>query len=80
MLITELEAKATKQKDVMATIEHLRSRYRPDRADGNPNRERRLVLACWRCNNDMNKLEQAQVPLNEKRRRAGQAERYGLVA
>jgi hypothetical protein len=33
-----------------ATIDHLLPRGHPQRLDGNPNRERRRVLACRRCN------------------------------
>lgn len=35
----------------MATIDHLYPRGHPKRLDGNPNCERRRLLACRRCNN-----------------------------
>ena len=54
-----------------ATIEHLRSRYNPRRMEPNRGNDRRLVLACWKCNNGQNRVEQAQVPLAELHRRSG---------
>lgn len=42
----------------LATIEHLDSRYSPER--GQHAGEFRKVLACWKCNNDKNREEQAR--------------------
>lgn len=47
-------------RDRLATIEHLDSRYNPDR--GKSENEERTTLACWRCNNDRNKIEQELMP------------------
>lgn len=41
----------------LATIEHLRSRFREDRYEPNHTNEQRLVLACLECNNLRSKLE-----------------------
>ena len=53
--------------DNWATIEHLDSRYNPERGNGTGER---TVLCCWRCNNDRNKAEQQRVPIDELQRRA----------
>ena len=49
-----------RNRDRMATIEHLDSRYNPNR--GKSDNEERTTLACWRCNNDRNKIEQESIP------------------
>ncbi len=58
-----------------ATIDHLRSRYHPDRQELNPNHEIRQVMACWKCNNERNTLEEAAVPIEELHRRSGQLDK-----
>lgn len=49
-----------RNRDRTATIEHLDSRYNPNR--GKSENEERTTLACWRCNNDRNKIEQESIP------------------
>lgn len=58
-------------RDDEATIDHLRSRFDPTRQEPNLNHEFRRVLACWRCNNERSRAEQAQRPLEELHRRSG---------
>src|ERR1035437_7039786 len=41
----------------LATVEHLRSKFRDDRYAPNHNNEQRLVLACLECNSLRAKLE-----------------------
>lgn len=59
-LLKSSEGVAQPEKDRLATIEHLDSRYKSDR--GTHNGER-TTLACWRCNNDRNKVEQEAIPI-----------------
>lgn len=42
--------------DNRATIDHLFERDNPARANGKGGKERRKVLACFRCNNDRSSL------------------------
>ena len=61
-------------KNTKATIEHLDSRYNPMRGayQGMSGKiAERCTLACWKCNNDRNKVEQEQVPIEELRKRSG---------
>ena len=55
-----------RNRDRLATIEHLDSRYNPNRGNRGKNEngenEERTTLACWRCNNDRNKVEQESIP------------------
>lgn len=44
-----------------ATIDHLRPRHHPDRLIP-ANGEIRRVLSCWKCNNDRDAYERAQLP------------------
>jgi len=53
-----------------ATRDHLRDRFSPDRRERCAPGERRIVLACWQCNNDRAKASQAEQPLEELRRRS----------
>ena len=55
--------------DNAVTLEHLDSRYNPMR--GRRRGERRIVIACHKCNQKWNSIEQATVPLPELHRRAG---------
>lgn len=55
-------------KEVMATIEHLDSRYNPLR--GTYRNQERTTLACWKCNNDRNRKEQASVDIEVLHRRS----------
>lgn len=55
----------------VATLDHLRSRWHPQRAEPNPMREERTVLSCWKCNNDRNTEEQLALPKEERWRRSG---------
>lgn len=50
-----------------ATIEHLDSRYSPER--GKMAGER-TTLACWKCNNTRNCHEQRRVPIEVRRERS----------
>jgi 5-methylcytosine-specific restriction endonuclease McrA len=59
-----------KAKSNEATIEHLRSRYHKDRREPAGKNERRLVLACYKCNHEKNEEEQKSVPIEERRRRS----------
>lgn len=54
-----------------ATIDHLDSRWSPER--GRHNGESRHVLACWDCNGRRNTAEQASIPRAELWRRSGRA-------
>lgn len=49
-----------------ATIEHMRSRLHVHRNDGNPNREQRWTLACWKCNHDRGRAEVLAIPIEER--------------
>jgi hypothetical protein len=70
ILIPEgVELKIGKQHPKMATIDHLYSRYDPERKerfDGEP----QTVLACHACNDRRNEEEQAAVPVEERTKRA----------
>lgn len=54
--------------DNLATFEHLDSRLSPER--GRHPGERRVVLACLRCNNERAHAEERALPLAELQRRA----------
>jgi len=56
-------------RDNLATIEHLDSKYNLMR--GKFKNTERTVLCCWRCNNDRNKCEQQNVPIDELHQRSG---------
>ena len=53
-----------------ATIDHLFSRYNPDRQTPNLKNEKRLVLACWQCNQNRGKEESAAQPIEELHKRS----------
>ena len=58
------------------TLDHLDDRYSPER--GKSRGERRIVMACWKCNNERNIARQAALPkavLHEKCGRAPRSER-----
>lgn len=44
--------------DNLATLDHLRSRLKPDRQIPNNTNEERTVLSCWLCNNLRGRLDQ----------------------
>lgn len=52
-----------------ATFEHLRDRFHPGRTEP-ANGERRIVLACWRCNGERARKSEKE-NLAEQRRRSG---------
>lgn len=58
-----------------ATIDHLRSRYDPKRQEPVTAGEIRLVLACWRCNNERCQQEQNQIGKEELNRRSQEGKR-----
>lgn len=45
-------------KDNLATLDHLRSRLKPNRQEPNTTNEERTVLSCWKCNNIRGRLDQ----------------------
>jgi hypothetical protein len=53
----------------MATIDHLRSKFNPERWERNTSNEVRTVLACFSCNNKRASKENASRPIEELRRR-----------
>lgn len=63
---------------LLATIDHLRDRYDPKRWDGNPNDEKRWVLACWECNHKRGCERTLAVPI-EERRLASRAYPRGVI-
>ena len=69
--LTKLPKKGpSKLPEDMATIEHLRSRLHPNRQEAPQNGEKRIDIACRKCNNEQGAIEQAEVPLEELRRRS----------
>lgn len=54
----------------LATLDHLRDRFHPGRREPAQNNERRIVLACWGCNNQRGRESQQQQPIEELRRRS----------
>lgn len=60
--------KKGKPPENAATIDHLRSRYHPGRQEP-ANGEKRLVLSCWRCNQERNRQEEIQLGNEELTRR-----------
>jgi hypothetical protein len=51
-----------------ATLEHLDDKWSEER--GKHSGEYRVVLACWKCNNQRNTNRELNVPIEERRRRA----------
>src|SRR5581483_5269956 len=49
----------------LATIDHLRDRYHPERQVAPVNREQRWVLACWQCNTDRGNQRTKERPIEE---------------
>lgn len=66
-----LQRRGTPPKD-MATFEHLDSKLNPER--GQHPGERRVVLACFACNQERGTEEVAALPLAEKHRRSGRSQ------
>ena len=66
-LLKSGEGIAQPEKDRLATIEHLDSRYNSGR--GTHNGER-TTLACWKCNNKRNQIEQELIPIDVKHERS----------
>jgi hypothetical protein len=64
----------------LATRDHLRSRLDPAR--WNPPEgeylERRIVLACWKCNAERCRNEQLAIPIEERRRLSSRHPRHGI--
>ncbi len=57
----------------LATFEHLDDRLSPER--GKHPGERRVVLACWECNNQRAYVTQRMTPIEEIRRRCSRPAR-----
>ncbi len=53
----------------LATIQHYDSRYSKQRGSGG-GWDWRTTLYCWECNDRDSRLEQASVPVEERRRRS----------
>lgn len=68
--------------DNEATIEHLRFRLDPTRQEPNPNNHPRTVLACRRCNNEHNRMEEmlAGKTLLQQQSQSQPADKEKLVA
>ncbi len=49
----------------LATIEHLRDRYHPERQIDPVNHEQRWALACWKCNTERGNQRTAERPIEE---------------
>jgi hypothetical protein len=56
--------------DNLATVEHLNSKLSERRNTPNHNGERRVVLACRKCNHSRGAKEYNQLPLEERRKRS----------
>jgi hypothetical protein len=57
--------------ETMATLDHLRPRHHPSRHEPARNGERRIVLACWKCNSTRDHAEmKSRWTLDELRARA----------
>lgn len=54
-----------------ATRDHLRDRFNPARSEPIQRGEIRIVLACWKCNNERGIAGQSGQSIMELRRRAG---------
>lgn len=84
--VTILGVRGSRLNPLAATIEHLRSRYRPERQEPPRQNEPRYVLSCWGCNQAANHVEQVAVPLEEKQKRSraprhadDETSRYGIT-
>lgn len=64
--------------DNAATVDHLFSRWHPDRQRPNDGRKR-YVLACRKCNNERGAAEERAAGIEELRRRAKTLKRGGDV-
>lgn len=53
----------------LATVEHRDDRFSPER--GKHEGEFRRALACWQCNYERGRISQAEQPIEELHRRAG---------
>lgn len=58
-----------------ATIEHLRDRFDPTRNEPNHQQDKRIVLACNKCNNDRGREREKEMGVYELRLRS---RRFGL--
>lgn len=56
--------------DNLCTIEHLYSRFNPQRQTRNQNNERRRIICCKKCNQDRGRQEELNVGIDELRRRS----------
>lgn len=63
----------------MATIDHLRPRSDPTRREIPRPGEKRLVNACYECNNRRDKEMTAALPIEELRERSGYYRRMGAA-
>lgn len=68
-------------RDTMATIEHLDTKYSPFRGTYNGRRALpRTTLACWRCNNRRNALEMKGRSIEELHERAQRHGRWTILS
>jgi hypothetical protein len=68
-LICDPEIKPGQVNPKMATVDHLRTKYDPNRWTNNNGKEERTVLACFKCNNDRAAKENASRPIEDLQRR-----------
>lgn len=57
-----------KHPDDEATVDHLVSRYYPEKRKNPEKNERRLVLSCRKCNMDRAEEEKKKIPIEEIRK------------
>ena len=51
--------------DNLCTVEHLRPKMHPAKNDGNPNKERRRVAACSKCNHKEGQKFESSLPIEK---------------
>lgn len=67
----EMKLRSMPQK--LATLEHLRDRYHPERQVAPVGREQRWALACWQCNSERGNQRTKERPIEELWRRSRSA-------
>lgn len=68
--------KHAKEVPNLATLEHLRTRFDANRSEPNYTNERRIVLACKKCNQEKAREKELEVGIEELRRRSGYYDRF----
>lgn len=71
MVLINTKGKSGGFPDNMATVDHLYTRYHPERQSKPVDGDRRLVLACNRCNRERDMAETAAQPREVLHARAG---------